>query len=135
MCECQTVGDFFVCNNNQSNIFSHPLNAKNKFPNYLMEDSPCDQAQITFEYGEFYYTCSECQQSWYFECYPSTPTYPIFGIKTENEDVRLSPNKINSTKQFLTILAHEGFSENKCLHQGCNNYALKGIQICIHHFS
>ncbi|PPC53385.1 hypothetical protein AbaMCR8683_15365, partial [Acinetobacter baumannii] len=46
----------------------------------------------------------------------------------------LSQNRINSIKQFLVVLAHQGFSENKCIHKGCIDYSLNGINICLNHF-
>jgi len=134
MCECQSVGNFFVCPSSFSDIFSHNYDMKDRFPHYIIEDTPCEEAQPEFDYGEFYYVCAECQQSWYFECYPEKPTYPIFGVKIPSINKMLSQNKINSIKQFLIVLAHEGFSENKCIHKGCMDYSLNGIKVCLNHF-
>ena len=134
MCECQSVDNFFICPTSFSDVFSHNYNMKYKFPHYFIEDPPCEEAKPEFDYGEFYYVCSECQQAWYFECYPETPTGPIFGIKIPDMSQVLSQNRINSIKQFLVILAHEGFSENKCIHNGCMDYSLNGIKVCLNHF-
>ncbi|AXQ23789.1 hypothetical protein BEN71_17715 [Acinetobacter wuhouensis] len=134
MCECHSVGSFFVCPNSFLDIFSQNYDVKNSFPNYILESIPCEKAQPEFDYGEFYYACVECQQPWYFECYPDTPTNPIFGIKLIDIKQTLSQNQINSIKQFLVVLAHEGFSENKCIHKGCMDYSLKGIKVCLNHF-
>lgn len=134
MCQCQFVGDFFVCPTEFTDIISHNYNIKDKFSSYIIEDSPCEVVQPQFDYGDFYYICSECQQKWYFECYPETPTFPIFGIKMLNTTSILSQNKINSIKQFLVVLAHEGFSENKCIHKGCMNYSLNEAKVCLNHF-
>ncbi|MEG0198832.1 MAG: hypothetical protein RR676_17025, partial [Acinetobacter sp.] len=76
---------------------------KDRFPHYIIEDTPCEEAQPEFDYGESYYVCAECLQPWYFECYPDTPTYPIFGIKISDINKILNPNKINSIKQFLVV--------------------------------
>lgn len=134
MCKCQIVGDFFVCPTGFIDIVSHNYNIKDQSSYYIMEDSPCEVVQPQFDYSELYYVCSECQQAWYFECYPETPSFPIFGIKLANIKQILSQNKINSIKQFLVILAHEGFSEKKCIHRGCMNYSLNGTKVCLNHF-
>jgi hypothetical protein len=134
MCKCQTINQFFVCPESFSDIFSHNYEMKARFSNYIIEDSPCDEVCPEFDCAEFYYTCAECQQLWYFECYPSSPTAPIFGVKLSALNETLSQNRINSIKQFLVVLAHEGFSESKCIHKGCINYSLKGIKVCLNHF-
>lgn len=134
MCECQSVGNFFVCPTRFSNIFSHNYDMKDRFPYCIIEDAPCEKVQPKFNYGEFYYVCTECQQPWYFECYPDTPTSPLFGIKLPDIKQTLSQNKINSIKQFLVVLAHEGFSASKCIHKGCTDYSLNGVQVCLQHF-
>ncbi|WEV50134.1 hypothetical protein OZX61_12415 (plasmid) [Acinetobacter sp. ESL0695] len=134
MCKCQYVGNFFICPSSSSDVFSHNYDVKGRFPHYIIEDSPCEEAQPKFYYGESYYICAECQQPWYFECYPDTLTYPIFGIKISDINKILNQNQINSIKQFLVVLAHEGFSENKCIYKGCMDYSLKGIKVCLNHF-
>ena len=134
MCQCRSVGDFFVIPNSFTDIFSHSYKMKNRFSYYILVDTPCDEAYPAFNYGQNYYSCLNCHQSWYFECYPDTPTSPIFGVKILNIKQILSENYINSIKRFLVILTHEGFSENKCIHSGCMDYSLKGIKVCINHF-
>lgn len=134
MCECQNVGEFFVCPDSFSNIFSNNYEMKNRFSHYIIEEAPCEETLPKFNYSEFYYVCSECEQAWYFECYPDIPTTPIFGIKLSNVNQTLSQNRINSIKQFLVVLTHEGFSENKCIHKGCTDYSLNGINVCLNHF-
>jgi len=134
MCECQNVGEFFVCPDSFSNIFSNNYEMKNRFSHYIVEETPCEETHPKFDYNTFYYVCSECEQAWYFECYPDTPTAPILGIKLSDVNQTLSQNRINSIKQFLVVLAHEGFSENKCIHKGCMDYSLNGINLCLNHF-
>lgn len=53
---------------------------KNRFPHYIIEEAPCEETRPKFNYSEFYYVCSECEQAWYFECYPDTPTAPVLGL-------------------------------------------------------
>ncbi|MDA4943591.1 hypothetical protein PGJ89_17050, partial [Acinetobacter baumannii] len=57
-----------------------------------------------------------------------------FGIKLSEVKQTLSQNQINSIKQFLVVLAHKGFSENKCFYKGCTDYSLNGINVCLNHF-
>lgn len=134
MCTCKKIDNFFVCPSDHTNIFSHLSDRKNHYPNYIIEDSPCEETYPEFDYSKFYYKCLQCSQKWYFECYPSTPTAPIFGIKVSDLNKQLSQNYINCIKQFLVVLAHDGFSENKCIHKGCYNYSLNRIKVCLNHF-
>lgn len=134
MCECQSIDQFFVCTDKFSDIFSHAYNIKNNFTNYILEETPCDEAHPEFKYSESYYICTECQQAWHFECTPNMPTSPIFGIKIPDLNHRLNQNKINSVKQFLIVLTHKGVSADKCTYANCTNYSLNGIKICLNHF-
>lgn len=133
MCECVTVGDFFACADGFSDIIKTNNMMQYKFPYYFIEDSPCEKSYPQFSYGEFYYGCNECGQAWYFECTPEEYTSPIFGIKLANINTKIRDNEINAIKQFLIVLAHEGFSKNKCRHMFCSSYALNGLEVCLNH--
>lgn len=134
MCECQFVADFFVFTDSFTEIFSPESNGQQSYPRFFLEDYPCENVNPNFDYDINYYTCSECLQDWYFECTPVENTYPNFGIKIQDIGLQLSENKINSIKQFLIVLAHEGFSKSKCAYSECVNYALQDRKICVNHF-
>lgn len=85
--------------------------------------------------SELYYCCQSCGQSWYIECAPDEMTFPLFGIKLQSNEHRLSENEIFAKKKFITILAHNGFDSEKCRHLGCDNYKLNGKQLCHNHLS
>lgn len=133
MCECKNVGDFFACADGFSDIIKINNVMKDKFPGYFLEASPCENSFPKFSYSESYYVCSECDQVWYFECVPDEYTYPVFGIKLLDVDTKIKDNEINAIKQFLIVLAHEGFSQNKCRHMLCSNYSLNGLSVCLNH--
>lgn len=80
MCVCQNVGEFFLYPDSFSNIFSNNYEMKNRFSHYTIEEAPCEETHPKFDYDMFYYVCSECEQAWYFECYPDTPTAPVLGL-------------------------------------------------------
>ena len=73
MCKCQTINQFFVCPERFSDIFSNNYEMKARFSDYITEYTPCDEVCPEFDCAEFYYIYAACQQSWYFECYPSLP--------------------------------------------------------------
>ncbi|OUY08581.1 hypothetical protein [Acinetobacter populi] len=131
MCQCQDVEDSFACMDSFINFFSNNV-FQEKFPKYLLLDSPIDDVKPKLSYSNHYYICQECKQNWYLECSPTEETYPVFGIKTI---YALTENEINAAKQFLVILAHDGFSPDPCAYHGCLNFALKNIKICVKHYS
>lgn len=133
MCECRSVGNFFACVDNFSDIINASNTMKDKFSSYFIEKFPCEETLPRFNYGDVYYVCDECGQAWYFECAPVECTYPVFGIKLPNINTKIRDNEINAIKQFLIVLAHEGFSKNKCRHMFCSNYALNGLEVCLNH--
>mgnify|MGYP003338773799 FL=1 len=58
----------------------------------------------------------------------------MLGIKLKAQEHSLSKAEVKAIKQFLIILAHEGFSAEECVHYECSNLALKNIKICVSHF-
>lgn len=79
--------------------------------------------------------CMECRQYWYFEYAPEEGAFPLFGIKRSS--IKDLPNEtlIGEAKEKLSLLAHGGTSTEKCHIKGCENYKLKGRELCINHIS
>ena len=134
MCECRKIKSFFACPDDFNNLFSFNFDVVENFPKYFREDAPTDEVIPKFDYSITSYRCLECQQWWYFECSPTESPYPMLGIKLKAQEHSLSKAEVKAIKQFLIILAHEGFSAEECVHYGCSNLALKNIKICVNHF-
>lgn len=86
-------------------------------------------------YSVFYYCCKCCGQAWYLECAPDEMTFPLFGIKLQSTEQRLSKDEIDAKKKFITLLVHNGFDSEKCRCAGCNTYRLNGKELCYDHLS
>lgn len=94
-----------------------------------------DKIAPELDYSNNYYQCLECGQRWYFHCSPEETTWPFFGIKLPDSIDKLSEEEIESNREFITILAHNGFEPTKCRHKGCNNFKLKGKEVCHKHLT
>jgi hypothetical protein len=79
------------------------------------------------------YQCPVCNQYWYVECAPEEQPFPIFAIKLASNIMPTEEEKA-SHKQFLSVLAHMGFSSTRCLMTGCPNFALNDRAFCHFHF-
>lgn len=134
MCNCSELKEFVV--NLDSNWLNQaiPYQGKQIFSEYFAEIE-AEDFQPDLDYSESYYTCFDCGQAWYLECEPQENTWPLFGIKLSNIEPRLSQNDIESYKKFAVILAHNGFEDTKCRQAGCENFKLKGRELCHQHFS
>ncbi len=105
----------------------------NKFPQYF-NTIDGEFFEPEFDYCIENYLCKSCGQAWYFEFDGSDCPDPIFGIKLTDIKVKLSRDDIYSYKEFITILAYDGFESTKCRYKNCGNYKLKGKEICqVHH--
>ncbi|EPF70269.1 hypothetical protein F945_03288 [Acinetobacter rudis CIP 110305] len=129
-----TANEFFICPNYFSNIVDYDNKMKDKFPSHTLEDSPCEKTYMQFEYGIFTIFALSVSRHGILSAIHPLPLAPYFGIKIEHVNARLSLNKINSIKQFLVVLVHEGFSQNNGLHHDCMDYALNGTKVFLNHF-
>lgn len=104
------------------------------FPEFFAEFE-AEEFEPALSYSEFYYCCKTCSQAWYLECASDEVTFPLFGIKLQGIEQRLSKDEVDSQKQFIILLAHNGFGSGKCRQSGCNNYKLNGKELCHHHLA
>jgi hypothetical protein len=103
------------------------------FANYFSPlDCECLVPSLSYTLGDIY-QCAFCDQHWYIECAPEETPFPIFAMKLAS-NVMPSDNEKASHKQFLSILAHKGFSSAPCLSASCSNFALNGRAFCHVHF-
>lgn len=76
------------------------------------------------------YRCLVCEQCWYIECSPEQSPSPIFAIKVSEIDAHPSEAVIYAAKSKLCVMAHGGFSTEKCRTLGCQHPALIGRALC-----
>ena len=134
MCNCKQLAETVVDLNAGLMGQALPSCGQDLFPCYFGEiESEDFEPQLN--YGDLYYCCKECGQAWYFECAPDEITSPVFAIKRYSVEQRLSKDEVNAKKEFITLLAHNGFSDKKCSHIECDNYQLNGKKMCHKHLS
>lgn len=134
MCNCSELKEVVVDLDSNWISQSIPYQGKEAFSSYF-EEIEAEEFEPDLDYSEFYYVCKDCGQAWYFECAPDESTFPLFGIKLESVGQKLSKEEIESNKDFITILAHNGFESSKCRTANCNNFKLKGKELCHKHLS
>lgn len=134
MCNCNDLSEIvFDLDSSQHTELKKGL-GRHAFPSFFAEFE-VEEFEPALSYSELYYCCKCCGQPWYIECAPEELTFALFGIKLQDNDQRLTTNTINSKKQFITLLAHNGFGAEKCRHQTCDNHSLNGKELCHNHLS
>jgi len=101
----------------------------------FFQEMESEEFQPDLDYSEVNYKCLECGQYWYIECSPEENPSPLFAIKRSGSNKELSKDEIESSKEYITILAHNGFESTACSMAGCNNYKLKGKALCQKHLT
>ncbi|MEC7119750.1 MAG: hypothetical protein VXW65_07595 [Pseudomonadota bacterium] len=134
MCNCSALKEIVVDLDSSWISQAIPYEGKEAFAPYF-EEIEAEEFEPELSYSEDYYTCKDCGQAWYFECAPTEGTFPLLGIKLKDEQHRLCSEEIEAHKDFITILAHNGFESSKCRTVNCNNFKLKGKQLCHRHLS
>ena len=79
------------------------------------------------------YVCKICSQKWYVECAPEQTTWPLFSMKDVTGKLTEKSAGVAAQKAFLEVLAHGGFSEERCLFKNCTGLALNGRFVCYAH--
>lgn len=137
MCNCMNLKDVFI---NLSPSLSTPkfnYQGVEKFSEYFqnipgeyfhaIDD---DDFEPEFDHSIKNYTCKFCGQAWYFEFESGEYPSPEFGMKLRDANEKLNLDDVYASKQFLTILAHDGFEPSRCRSQKCCNLKLKGKEVC-----
>lgn len=124
MCNCKQLPDY-VYNIWREQIIE--LQGIKLFPEYFSGlEAEEFEPELSFEHQ--YFKCKECGQEWYI--FLDCDEIIEFAIKVESIQENLSQHEIRAVKEFLTILAHNGFEPEKCRVSGCNNLKLKGKEFC-----
>lgn len=110
------------------------LQGQELFAHYFQE-MQAELFEPELDYSIYSYQCLECGQYWYIECSPDEGLSPLFAMKYERVKGQPNTDDVWSTKEFLTVLAHNGFENSKCRTIGCENYKLKGRELCHHHLT
>ena len=104
------------------------------FPQYF-SGLESEEFEPELNYDTSYYHCKVCRQRWYIYLDSDESPSPWLVIKHDNVDLPLSEKEIEAEKQFLTILAHNGFSSAQCRISECGNLKLKGKELCHIHLT
>lgn len=87
------------------------------------------------DYSQSMYRCAECGQPWYIEGTPEEYPSSIFALKASEITLPPSDEQVKAAKNYLCILAHGGFSSEKCSSMSCQNYKLLGRELCHLHIT
>lgn len=79
--------------------------------------------------------CQNCGQYWYFEYAPEEGAFPLFGIKYSSLGKEPNDQYITENKEMLSLLAHDGVTDDKCRNKGCELNKLNGRELCVKHIS
>jgi hypothetical protein len=98
--------------------------------NRHFETPDSEHFEPNLDYEKTMYLCGDCGQAWYIECLPEETTSPGFALKANDVTQPPSGDEVNAAKEYLSILAHDGFHAEKCRMADCNNHKLKGRELC-----
>lgn len=104
------------------------------FPQYF-SGLETEEFEPELNYETTYYRCKECGQRWYIYLDSDESPSPWLAIKHDDLEIPLTDEEIEAEKQFLTILAHNGFESGLCRKSGCKNLKLKGKELCNIHLT
>ena len=76
--------------------------------------------------------CATFNRAWYVELEPESSPFVAFAMKLEttNEPLFL---EVEEAKRFLLVIAHCGFSSQRCQRSGCTDLALRERALCEAH--
>ncbi|WP_144395651.1 hypothetical protein [Pleionea sediminis] len=134
MCNCKELPSSVV-NISMSYAFRGiELQGVKLFPEYFNGlDSERFEPELSYEFE--HYRCKDCGQYWYIFLDSDENPSPWFCVKYRDRGYEPSKGEIDAEKQFLTILAHNGFGSGNCRASKCSNLKLKGKELCHLHLS
>src|ERR1700750_1519825 len=76
--------------------------------------------------------CATFNRAWYVELEPESSPFVALAMKLEttNEPLFL---EVEEAKRFLLLIAHCGFSSQRCQRSGCAELDLRGRALCEAH--
>src|ERR1700739_2926616 len=77
--------------------------------------------------------CATFDRAWYIELEPESSPVVAFAMKLEtaNEPLFL---EVEEAKRFLLVMAHCGFSSQRCQRSGCAELSLRRRALCEAHW-
>jgi hypothetical protein len=141
MCPCKSCASFFADPAYRCPELLAPLVAASadRHPEQFSTEM-LELTEEDFQAGnKGYYLCSQCLQWWYMEFASEEVQWPIFGVKSSEEqrrEVVLLGRKdqvVESARaQVLELLL--GQSESSCATVGCKRHALNRVALCSAHY-
>src|SRR5579872_505786 len=72
-------------------------------------------------------------RAWYVELEPEASPFVAFAMKLETTNVPLFL-EVEEANRFLLVMAHCGFSSQRCQRSGCAELRLRGRALCEAHW-
>jgi hypothetical protein len=101
---------------------------------HFFEAPDLDTFEPVVTFGGLTTRCTSCGQAWYIELEPEPSPIIAFAMKLD-EMRQPGKGELKSAQAFLLVLAHLGFSSERCRKQGCENPTLRGRALCQLHWS
>src|SRR6516162_2092440 len=77
--------------------------------------------------------CATFNRARYVELEPESSPFVAFAMKLETTTEPLFP-EVKEAKRFLLLIAHCGFSSQRCQRSGCAELRLRGRALCETHW-
>lgn len=134
MCNCSELPKSVIEISLSWSFRSIKMDGVELFPQYF-SGLEADDFEPELNYETSYYYCKKCRQRWYIYLDSDESPSPWLAIKHDALENPLTDQEIEAEKQFLTILAHNGFAAELCRTSGCKNLKLKGKELCNIHLT
>jgi len=134
MCNCEELPKSVVDVSLSWSFRSIEMQGVNQFTQYF-SGLEAEDFEPELSHEVEYYRCKGCGQAWYIYLDGDESPSPWLAIKVAEVSTSLCETDIRAEKEFLTILAHNGFESDNCRVSGCKNLKLKGKELCNVHLS
>ena len=134
MCNCSDLPKSVVEISLSWSFRSIEMAGVDLFPQYF-SGLEAEEFEPELSHETSYYRCKECRQGWYIYLDSDETPSPWLAIKHNDFGQPLTDHEIEAEKQFLTILAHNGFEPTQCRESCCGNFKLRGKELCHMHLS
>lgn len=130
MCNCKNLPPYIADTTYFDKHFQYEGFDKNKI---YFQEIESESWYPEMEFDNPIIQCQECGQFWYFEYAPEEMVFPLFGLKIVRSVDAPNEQKVRDAKQQLLLLAHGGIFTERCRVKLCNNFKLKGRELCAKH--
>lgn len=142
MCPCSSCTEFFADPTYRCPAVLAPLVevSAERHPEHFSSEM-LELSQEDFQAGnDGYYRCAQCLCWWYMEFASEEARWPIFGVKSFEEERRKvvllgHKDRVVQSARERTLELLLGHSESSCAVVGCQRPALNHVALCSSHYS